>query len=208
VVSPAQKKRACAYLKNKYRLSERLSGAYLSLCRSTQRYFPKENDDEYWKERIRKLARRYPRFGYRRITELLKQQGFVINRKKVYRLWQLLAMQVKPRKRRRRKLKVDFHPIQAKYPNHVWSYDFIHDRIAEGPQLKILVILDEFTREIIAIEVGLNIGSERVKKVLTRAFLEYGMPEYIRSDNGPEFLAVALREWLKKGKIGPVYIVR
>ena len=206
MVSPAQKKKACEYLQKKYKISQRLSSAYLSLCRSTLRYKQRENDDEYWMEKIRTLARKHPRFGYRRITALLKQQGFVVNRKKVYRLWQILAMQVKPRKRRRRKLKVDFHPIQAEYPNHVWSYDFIHDRITDGPQLKILVVLDEFTRELIAVEVGLNIGSERVKKVLTRAYLEYGLPEYIRSDNGPEFLATALRDWLKKGKVGPVYI--
>lgn len=206
MVSPDQKRRACVYLKKKMNLSERRACALLGLYRTTLRYRPTRKPDSDLRAKIKEIARQHPRMGCQQAWGMLRGQGEIVNIKKVHRIWKEEGLQVGKRKRPRRRKKFRSLPVEADFPGHVWSYDFIHDRIYGGKQLKILVILDEKSRVLVGFEVGYSIGSERVKQVLERAFKAHGKPKFIRSDNGPEFIAKALRKWFEKENIGPVYI--
>jgi putative transposase len=158
-------------------------------------------------ERIQNLAQRHPRYGYRRICALLRREQKV-NKKRVQRLWQGARLQVRKhrRKRRRRRVGGGSVPLQATYPGHVWTYDFIYDACRNGTQLKILTVMDEFTREGLALEVATSLPSKRVIAVLARLFATHGAPAYLRSDNGPEFIAQALRSWLAQHQTSTLYI--
>ncbi len=155
------------------------------------------------------LAGKYKRYGYRRITVLLKKSGWDINHKRVERIWQKLGFNAVKRKQKRRR---QFHNngsvrrYSATHKNHVWSYDFIFDRTSDGKTLKILSVLDEFTRECLALKVSRKLKSTDIIDVLNDLFLIHGIPEYTRSDNGSEFIAAAIRKWLKHLKIKPLYI--
>jgi putative transposase len=150
---------------------------------------------------MRDLAARYPRYGYRRIQVLLGRAGHRMSADRAYRLWQLSGLQV-PRKRPRRRVAASRpRPLPAMRMNEVWAYDFVFDACANGQQLKCLTVIDEFTRECLAIDVAGSIRSGRVIEVLAKLVSVHGAPKYLRSDNGPEFVSRAVLRWLTSANI-------
>jgi len=192
------------------KLSERRACRTLQQPRTTQRYKPKNPDkDKALVAAMRRLAGGHPRYGYRLITGKLRQEGWYVNKKRVQRLWRKEGLQV-PYRRRIKKSRGSSENScsvkKAEYINHVWTYDFIEDRTEDGRILKFLTVLDEWTRESAAIEVGRSIKSRDVISVLEYLFMVRGVPGYIRSDNGPEFIAEAVKKWLEEQMVGTLYI--
>jgi putative transposase len=147
------------------------------------------------------LARRHPRYGYRRITVLLRREGHLVNRKRVHRLWRQEGLKVPVRQRKKRSMGNSANSCvrrRAARPNQVWSYDFVMDQTEDGRRLKWLPIVDEYTRECLRLEVERTMEAVDVVAVLDALTVERGMPEFIRSDNGPEFIAQAVRDFLEK----------
>jgi putative transposase len=147
--------------------------------------------------RLKELAARFPRFGYRRLHAMLRREGCKINRKRVRRLCRLHGMKLSRKVRRKRRGIGIGVPCRAEYPNHVWAYDFLFDQCENGRKLKVLTITDEFTRRCLEIEVEHRMTSAQVGRTLLRLFVEHGTPTYLRSDNGPEFIAKGLMRMLK-----------
>jgi putative transposase len=178
----------------------------------TQRYEPKQPDkDKILTADIKRLAGKYPRYGYRFITAKLRQEGWRVNHKRVQRIWQKECLQVPYRRKRKRSQGSSENACfvkRAEYINHVWTYDFIDDRTEDGRKLKFLTVLDEYTRESLAIEVERSITSKYVLSVLDYLFMLRGVPGYIRSDNGSEFIAEAVKEWLSNNQVKTLYIER
>jgi transposase InsO family protein len=192
-------------------VSERRICRLLEQGRSSQRYENKVKDDEpVLVERIIELAKEYGRYGYRQITGLLKQEGWLrLNHKRVERLWRREGLKVPAKQPKRRRLWNNDGScirLRPEYKNHVWSYDFVLDRTSNGRAIRMLNIIDEFTRECLAIEIGRKLSSTNVVDVLSQLFIERGVPEHIRSDNGPEFIAKRVRYWLTKQKVKTLYI--
>jgi len=187
-------------------LSERRACRLVGVSRSTARYRPHPRDDAPLAERLRKLARRKKRYGYRRAWATLRRAGERINHKRVHRVWRKEGLSLKKRPRRKRPRSGASVPCQATHPNHVWTYDFIHDACSSGRKLKLLTLLDEFTRESLAIEVDTSIRAGRVIEVLQPLFEQRGRPEFLRSDNGPEFVARQLKAWLAEAGTQTHYI--
>jgi putative transposase len=191
-------------------VSERRACVVVSQPRMTQRYKTKQPDkDKALTAEINELAGRHKRYGYRMITAKLRQHGWVVNHKRVQRIWQKEGLQV-PYRRKFKKAKGNSDNScsvkKAEYPNHVWSYDFISDQTEDGGRLKLLTVLDEFTRESPAIEVRRSIRAKDVIAVLEYLFMVRGIPKFIRSDNGPEFIADAIKRRLRKKRVGTLYI--
>ena len=155
---------------------------------------------------MRTLAGQYPRYGYRTIRIFLDRQGHVMGTDRMYRLWRQEALQV-PKKRPRRRVATSRpRPLPPTAVNHVWAYDFVFDTCADGRTLKCLTVIDEFTRECLAIDVAGGIRSGRVIEVLTQLVSVHGAPRYLRSDNGPEFVATAILRWLHTAQIETAFI--
>jgi transposase InsO family protein len=179
--------------------------------RSTQRYGAKGASWEEWKlvARMHELVREHPRYGYRRITALLRREGWHVNRKRIYRLWRQEGLKVPQKQRKRRHLGHSGNSCarrRAEQKDDVWAWDFIHDRTITGRPLKWLAITDEYTRECLALEVDGSITADKVLDVLVRLFLTRGVPTHIRSDNGPEFIAGAIRDHLEQTGVETLYI--
>ena len=162
------------------------------------RYEARERADEAeLTGRIRDLASRHKRYGYRRVTDLLHREGSKVNIKRVHRIWKREGLQISRRKVRKRRRGPQGDVLKrATHANHVWSYDFMEDRMDRGGTLRILTVLDEYTRESLAISVGRSMPSAAVIETLEWLVLLRGAPAHIRSDNGPEFVADAVRSWL------------
>jgi len=207
VVSLAARREAATFLEQEYTISERRACKVLSLSRSTKRRQP-GTDDKALVERIYTLSHAYPRFGYRKVWKLLVNEDWRVSRERVRLIRRREGLQVRQKQRKRRRTGISTGvPCQAQHPNHVWSYDFVHDRTADGRSLRCLTVIDEFTREGLAIEVARSLTSGDAKRVLDQLFEIYGRPEYIRSDNGPEFVANALTQWLAEDvHVGTLYI--
>jgi putative transposase len=191
-------------------ISLRRSCALLSIGHSSLRYRPRlaqRERNQLLVARLRAIAKKHPRFGYRRAHALLGPDFAGVNVKRVHRLWreERLCVPAQHKKRRRADRK-ETRPLEAIRPNHVWTYDFVFDGCANGQRLKILTVTDEFTRESLAIEVGTRLTASGVIAVLRRLFAERGAPGAIRSDNGPEFVAKALQTWLKTHQVQTAYI--
>lgn len=155
------------------------------------------------------LAKQYGRYGYRRITALLKRDGWRVNHKRVQRIWRQEGLKVPKRQPKRKRLWLNNGScvrLRPEYPNHVWSYDFVMDRTRDGRALRMMTIIDEYTRECLAIDVSRHINAVDVIEMLADLFISRGFPRYIRSDNGPEFVAAKLREWLKIADVKTLYI--
>jgi transposase InsO family protein len=155
------------------------------------------------------LARKHPRYGYRFITAKLRQEGWQVNRKRVYRLWRREGLKVPQKKRKRRRLGKSENGCQrrrALHKDHVWCWDFVFDRTENGSTLKWLSIVDEYTRECLCLKVDRSITSEDVIDTLAELFAMRGVPQHIRSDNGPEFIARAIQQWTKQLGIETLYI--
>lgn len=166
--------------------------------RSTQRREPQRNEfDRALVERMRELSRKHPRYGCRRIHALLGREGWRVNRNRVHRLWREENLQIRRRPRKRRRLGSSENGCTrktAEHKNHVWSYDFTRDQTADGKRLKMMPVVDEHTRECLSIEVERSMTAEDVVSTLGYRFQVHGEPEYIRSDNGPEFIAMAVKQ--------------
>jgi len=191
-------------------VSERRACEVLSQPRSVQRREPILLDDEdELTKRIIALASAYGRYGYRRITALLCREGFRVNHKRVERIWRKEGLKVPQKQAKKGRLWLNdgscirFRP---EHKNHVWSYDFVHDTTREGKSFRILCVIDEFTRECLALKVARKLNTADVLETLDELFLTRGIPKYIRSDNGSEFTADAVKEWLKILSIGPLFI--
>lgn len=161
--------------------------------------------------RMHELVRKHPRYGYRRVWALLRAEGWRVNRKRIHRLWKQEKLRVPRKQHKRRSLGSSENGVarrKAEHKDHVWCWDFVHDSDARGRPLKWLSIVDEFTRECLALEVERSITSLDVIDVLAELFIVRGVPRHIRSDNGPEFIAGAIRAYLGKAKVGTLYIER
>jgi len=176
----------------------------------TQRYKIKQPDkDKPLAAAMRRLAGKYPRYGYRFITAKLRQEGWQVNKKRVQRLWRKEGLQVPYRRKMKKSPGSSENSCsvrKAEHINHVWTYDFMSDQTEDSRSLKLLTVLDEWTRESLAIEVGRSIRAKDVILVLDYLFMIRAVPGFIRSDNGPEFIAVAVRRWLKQKEVGTLYI--
>ncbi len=204
MVTPTQQRAAAGHLKETYQVSERRAGQVLGRPRSTLRYRPRERSQEApLVKAIRRLARKHPRYGYRRIYVLLERGGWQVNLKRVHRLWRELQLQRPVRRRKAKKLgpkpgtsanSCVNQPAQFK--NDVWTYDFVADRTVSGGTLKWLTLVDEYTRECLALHVAGAVTGADVRRVLGRVVGRRGAPTKIRSDNGSEFICAALTRWL------------
>jgi putative transposase len=195
------------------RVSERRACRVLGQPRSTQRYRrQKRSDEEPLLQEMRRIARRRPRFGSPRMHQVLLAAGWRVNHKRVHRLWKQESMQIPRKQHRRRQFpgcsENSCVRHRAERMNHVWSYDFVADRTEDGRQLKMLVVIDEFTRECLAIEVDRSFTAADVVGVLQYLFAVRGTPEHIRSDNGPEFVAKAVVRWLERVDVGTLFIAK
>ncbi len=172
--------------------------------RSTQRRNPVvKSDEEALRKEIVKTACAYGRYGYRRVTALLRNGGWRVNHKRVERIWRQEGLKVPKRQPKRRRLWLNDGScirLRPEYPNHVWSYDFVAERTTDGRPLRMLNIMDEYTRECLRIHIGRQVKATDVIYELSELFIERGAPDYLRSDNGSEFTADLIREWL--GRLG------
>lgn len=209
MVSPRSRRRAVEYLHGNRQYSERRACRLTGQARSTQRYEsrPESKKAKRLRRRILTLAGKFPRYGHRRLTAQLRREGWMVNRKCVRRICREEGLKIvyKPRKRRRGGPEGQQRAV-AKRKNHVWSYDFLFDRLDDGRQIKILPVVDNFTRECLAILVAFSITSRDVVALLEQLIDKHGAPEFLRSDNGPEFIARDVKRWLASSGIATDYI--
>lgn len=207
-MSPQAKRKAVQHLVTEEDYSQRRACQLVEISRSSARYSPKPRPEETaFKEQVRQLAHEHPNYGYRRITAILRREGSSINHKRVQRIWQSEGLQLPRRKPRKRRCGPRGEVIhKAQHRNHVWSYDFLEEHTVKGKRLRILAVIDEFTRECLALLVDRSITSNEVVDLLDWLFLVYGKPQHIRSDNGPELVAKKVRRWLAKRDCQTIYI--
>jgi putative transposase len=184
----------------------------LGQARATQRWVSRRAEgDQALLERMRELAAENPAYGYRFIWALLRREGVRVNVKRVHRLWKLGGLKVVRAQRERERTGTSENACsvrRAERPNHVWTYDFVFDETSDGRKLKFLVVVDEFTRLCLRIEVGRSMTAKSVVRVLAELVQIHGEPGAIRSDNGSEFIAAAVKEWLASAGIETLYIER
>jgi putative transposase len=206
MVGAPVRRRQVAYLCN-VGLSVRRACALMRVARSALRYESRlVQRDAPVVTVMRELAAQYPRYGYRRIQVFLARGGHVMSADRTHRLWRLHGLQV-PRKRPRRRIAAARpRPQTPTEANQVWAYDFLFDACANGQQLKCLTVIDEYTRECLAIDVAGSIRSTRVIEVLSKLVSVHGAPRYLRSDNGPEFISRAILRWVLDAKIDTAFI--
>jgi putative transposase len=191
-------------------ISERRACAALGQHRSTQRKIPRgRGDEEQLTAEIINLVRQYGRYGYRKIAALLRGVGWLVNDKRVERIWRREGLKVPARQPKRGRLWLadgSCIRLRAERPNHVWSYDFLEERTHDRRKIRLLNIIDEFTHECLAIRVSRRLKSIDVIDVLSDLFILRGVPEHIRSDNGPEFVAKGVQKWIAAVGATTVYI--
>ena len=184
----------------RFDVSERFACRVLGQHRSTQRKIARTPDDEAaLSADIIALAAQYGRYGYRRITALLRAAGWVVNVKRVERIWRREGLKVPQKQPKRKRLWLNAGScirLRAEHPNHVWSYDFVEDRTHDGRKYRMLNVIDEFSRECLAIRINRKLKSTDVIDVLADLFTLRGVPGYVRSDNGAEFIATAVQDWI------------
>jgi len=200
LLSPARRRACIEHVRQLLSVSERRACAALGQHRSTQRKLPQGRDDEArLTADIIELARQYGRYGYRKIAALLRRAGWLVNDKRVERIWRREGLKVPARQPKRSRLWLadgSCIRLRAERPNHVWSYDFLEERTHDRRKIRLLNIVDEFTHECLAIRVARRLKSIDVIDLLSDLFMLRGVPEHIRSDNGPEFLATGVQEWI------------
>ncbi len=197
-------------LRDRVGVSERWACRVVGQHRSTQRHEPKTaGDDAALRAELRRFSVDRPRWGYRRAHHHLRREGWEVNRKRVQRLWREEGLRVPQRRRKRRRLGESTVPagtLRAERPDQVWAFDFQFDQTADGRVLKLLNVVDEFTRESLVMLVERSIDADRVVSVLERLVAERGAPEQLRMDNGPEMTADALKDWCRFSRAGTAYI--
>ena len=197
-------------MRDKLGVSERRACRVVGQARTTQRRVLRaKEDEERLTAEIVDLASRFGRYGYRTITGLLRLAGWRVNRKRVERIWKQEGLKVPQKQPKRSRLWLNDGScmrLRPQHRDHVWSYDFVHDRTKNGRPLKILTVIDEYTRECLSLRVERRMTSEQVLETLAGLFVYRGVPDHIRSDNGPEFTAHVVRDWLAKVGVKTLYI--
>ena len=208
MVGPSARRAGVDYLLSERGYSQRQACRLVGICRSSVRYRPRPvADEEALAQTIWELAHKQPSYGYRRIGVLLRRKGWAVNVKRVHRLWRKAGLQIPRRKAIKRRTGQSSQDLKrAEYPNHVWTYDFMSGCTEKGSKVRILNILDEFTRECLMMLVAPSIPAQKVIQALDWLFLTHGVPAHLRSDNGPEFIAYAIQDWLKKRQCQTLYI--
>lgn len=209
-MSPSRKRAAVNELQTQFVVSERRACEIVDQPRSSQRYLGRSRDEESsLTKRMLALVRERPRFGYRRIGKLLQAEGWRVGLTRVFRLWRKEGLKVPQKKRKKRRLGMKANGCdrrRATAMNDVWCWDFVFDRTTSGSALKWLSIVDEYTRECLALKVARGIRNEDVIDTLSELFAMRGVPKHIRSDNGPEFVSHAIRRWLSQVGVKTLYI--
>ena len=210
MVTPDRRRRAVAVLVGRFGVSERRACRVVGQWRSTQRRpaRPMPSADEKLRRQLREFARRHPRLGWRKAHDVVRRDGFVVNHKRLRRLWREEGLRrPPPRKNKRRRPGGSAGVLlRAEYPNHVWALDFQFDETADQRRLKLLNIVDEHTREALAMDVDRSMGADQVVSCIERLVGERGAPGHLRMDNGPELIAWTLRDWCRLTGTSSVYI--
>ncbi len=208
-MTPQRRRRAVQALRTRFGVSERRACKLAGQHRSTQRLKPRPPSEEEAKlrKRLRQIARSHPRYGWKMARRLLVREGWVINKKRVQRVWREEGLKRPANTRKRRRQSLD-NPerLTATEPNQVWAVDFQFDETTDGRRLKLLNIVDECSREALAMRVGRRCDADDVVAQIERLVAERGAPKWLRMDNGPELLAWALREWCRFSGTGTCYI--
>ena len=198
------------HVRQRIGVSERHTCRVLGQSRTTQRRIRKVRSDEAaLLEDVVRLASRFGRYGYRQVTNLLRIEGWAVNHKRVERIWRQEGLKVPKRQPKRGRLWLNDGScirLRPLHKNHVWSYDFVSTRTHDGRVLKLLTVLDEYTRQCLEIKVGRRARAHDVLEVLADLFARYGPPQHLRSDNGPEFTAHLIRQWLARLGVQMLYI--
>ena len=209
-MSPHRKREAVDVLLDRFGVSERRACRLLKQPRATQRYLPIVRDDELpLTKRIIELACMYGRYGYRRITALLRWDGWYVNHKRVERIWKQEGLKVPKKQPKRARLWLNDGScvrLRPEHKDHVWSYDFVQGRTHDGRSFRMLTVIDEYTRECLAIDAARSLKSDDVLERLAWLMATRDVPGHIRSDNGAEFTAKAVRSWLKRVGVKTLYI--
>lgn len=198
-------------LREQFGVSERRACRAIGQSRTTQRRPPRPvlAPEQQLRHRLRQISTDWPRYGYRYAHTLLRREGWVVNRKRVQRLWREEGLRVRPYAMKRRRVGASTVPakrLRAERPNQVWALDFIFDSTSDGRPIKALAVVDEFTRESIGRQLGRSILADDVVRVLDLAKARRGAPEFVRMDNGPEMIAQVIRDWCRLSGTGTVYI--
>jgi len=198
------------YAQQKLGITERRACSALGQSRGLQRRTALRGDDEAaLTADIIALARKYGRYGYKRINALLRTQGWQVNHKRVERIWRQEGLKVPSRQKKRGRLYLNDGScirLRACWKNHVWSYDFVAERLTDGTKIRTLTVVDEYTRECLSLRTGYRLQADDVMAVLTELFATRGIPDHIRSDNGSEFTAKSIRAWLARLGVRTLYI--
>lgn len=211
MVSPSRRRDAVLFLVKRHQVSERRACKVVGQHRSTNRYERKSSDfEQRLVKRIYELVDQWPSEGYEKICQRLRWEGWKVNPKRVHRLWKREGLSHAPAKRSGKRAEGlagnSVWKLPAEHPDHVWAYDFVSDRTRDGRPIRILNIVDEFTRETVATAVERNIGSGRVQRILEELFQQGRRPGILRSDNGREFIADSLVEWLAQQGVQTAFI--
>ena len=208
MVSPSVQRSGVRHLMTSHEMSERHACELVGMARNSYRYQAKAMPEKQrLDQEMRQLAEQQPTYGYRPITALLRRAGHVVNHKRVHRLWKQAGLQLPRRKVVKRRYGKPTEPLKrATHPNHVWTYDFLETRTERGRRVRILAVLDEYTRYCLALFAAPSISSSKVLDLLGWLFQVHGKPEHLRSDNGPEFIAYALQFWLGDQNCDTLYI--
>jgi putative transposase len=207
VTGAAGRRAAVTFLTTRWKLSQRVACGLAGIGRSALAYEPRRQDEPELVKDLTALARRHPRYGYRRLWAMLRRQGWpAVNVKRVRRLCVKYGLKLKRKSKRKRRGQGGSFPCAAEHANHVWTCDFVHDACENGRKLKMLTVVDEFTRQCHRIEVATRLSSGSVLRVMRELFAAQGVPRFLRSDNGPEFIAKALKLGLEHSGCGATYI--
>lgn len=197
-------------LQKRFQVSEARACKVISQSRSTQRYDFKTTDyGEKVREKVIELAKKYGRYGYRRITALMRNEGWIVNHKRVQRIWREEGLKVPGKQPKKGRLWLNDGScirLRPEYENHVWSYDFVQDQTNDGRKIKMLTVIDEYSRKCLAIRVKRQLKSIDVLETIANLFMIHGCPDHIRSDNGSEFKSDFIRAWLKAIGVKTLYI--
>src|SRR5215217_1208942 len=212
LLSPARRRACVEHIRSVLTVSERRACRALGQHRSTQRKAPRgQADEQQLTADLIELARTYGRYGYRKISALLRDAGWLVNDKRVERIWRREGLKVPARQPKRGRLWLSDGScirLRPQHRNHVWSYDFVEDRTHDGRKFRLLNVIDEFTHECLAIRVDRKLRAIDVIDVLADLFILRGVPGHIRSDNGPEFVAKAVQKWITAVGAKTAYIER
>ena len=206
-MSLAERRRCVTYLRNEYTISERRACQAMQMNRSSYRYVGSEEAIDEIHQTVVRLSDQYRYWGYRKIYDLMKGKGIAVSRERVRLIRRREGLQVVRKRRKRKLLGTTTQWVnRARFPNHVWSYDFVFDRTEDARQLKCLTVVDEFTRQGFEITVGRSLTASDVIRVLEGLFRQHGQPVCIRSDNGPELVSSTVQKWLKQKHVDTHYI--